>query len=55
MKQTIFGIFLGLLLVLSVYVGVEMYEKYSFMNSDDFVKPTTNRIDIDGIKYYKSI
>jgi uncharacterized protein YxeA len=51
MKQTIFGIILGILLVLTVYVGFKMYEKYAFMNSENYIKSTSSYSDIDGIRY----
>lgn len=53
MQQTIFGMLLGVLLVLTVYVGFEIEEKYSVMNSSDYVAPTEFITDIDGIKYRK--
>jgi hypothetical protein len=55
MKQTIFGIILGLLLVLTVSVGFEIQEKYEIMNSSEYVAPTEFTVDIDGIKYRKNL
>lgn len=53
MKQTIFGITLGLLLVLTVFVGIEMKEKYGKISASDYVTPTEFIVDIDGVKYKK--
>ena len=53
MKQTIFGIILGVLLVLSLFVGIEIYEKYQVVNSSDYVASTAFTVDIDGIRYRK--
>ncbi len=53
MKQTIFGIILGLLLVLTISVGFEIQEKYETMNANDYTIPTEFTVDIDGIKYRK--
>jgi hypothetical protein len=55
MKQTIFGIILGLLLVLTVSVGFEIHEKYEIVTASDYVAPTEFTVDIDGIKYRKNI
>lgn len=55
MKQIIFGIVLGLLLVLTVSVGFEIQEKYEIVNASDYVAPTEFTVDIDGIKYRKNI
>ena len=51
MKQIIFGIILGLLLVITVVVGVEIYERYTTQTASDYVAPTEFTADIDGIKY----
>jgi len=51
MKQTIFGIILGLLLVLTLLVGFEIYERYKIQRANDYVVPTEFTVDIDGIKY----
>jgi len=53
MKQTIFGIILGLLLVIAVVVGVEVYGKYTTQTASDYVAPTDFTADIDGIQYRK--
>jgi len=55
MKQTIFGIILGLLLVLTVSVGFEIHEKYQMVTVSDYIAPTEFTFDIDGIKYGKNI
>ena len=55
MKQTIFGIILGLLFVLIVSVGVEIHERYATQTASDYVAPTDFIADIDGIKYSKNI
>ena len=55
MKQTIFGIILGLLLVLSVSVGFEVQEKYEIKTASDYVASTEFSYDIDGIRYGKGI
>jgi len=51
MKQTIFGIILGVLLVLTVFIGFGVLEKYESLNASDYAKPTSFKVDIDGIKY----
>lgn len=51
MKETIFGIILGVLLVLSVFVGIEIQEKYQEINEHSYVIPTEFTVDLDGIKY----
>ena len=53
MKQTIFGIILGLLLVLTVSVGFEIEEKHARMSANNYIAPTEFIFDIDGIKYRK--
>ncbi len=53
MKQTIFGIILGVLLVLTASVGFEIQEKYEIMSASDYVAPTAFTTDIDGIQYRK--
>jgi len=55
MKQTIFGIILGLLLVITAIVGVEVYERYTTQTASDYVAPTEFTADIDGIKYNKKL
>ena len=55
MKQTIFGIILGVLLVVAVSVGFEIYEKYEIQTANTYVAPTQFSVDVDGIKYRKSI
>lgn len=55
MKQTIFGIILGVLLVLTVSVGFEIQEKYVTMNGNNYIASTEFTVDIDGIKYRKNI
>jgi len=51
MKQTIFGMILGLLLILVVYVGFEVKEKYDVVTASDYEMSTEFTVDIDGIKY----
>ncbi|CAA6821577.1 MAG: Unknown protein [uncultured Sulfurovum sp.] len=53
MKRIIFGMILGVLLVLTVFVGVEMNEKYERISSKEYVAPTEISVDIDGIKYHQ--
>jgi len=53
MKQIIFGIILGLLLVIAVVVGVEVYGKYTTQTASDYVAPADFSADIDGIQYRK--
>jgi hypothetical protein len=55
MKQTIFGIILGVLLVLTVSVGFEIHEKNEIATASDYVAPTEFMYDIDGIRYRKNI
>ena len=55
MKQTVFGIILGLLLVLTVSVGFEIQEKYETQRASDYVASTEFTVDIDGIKYRKTL
>ena len=55
MKQTIFGIILGVLLVLTVSVGFEIQEKYEIRTASDYVAPTEFTVDINGIKYRKNL
>jgi uncharacterized protein YxeA len=51
MKQTIFGIILGLLLVLGVTVSFGIWDKYQIMNAVDYVQSTSFDVDVDGVKY----
>jgi hypothetical protein len=51
MKQTIFGMILGVLSVLIVFVGVEIYERYATQTASGYVAPTEFTTDIDGIQY----
>jgi len=51
MKETIFGIILGLLLVLTVSVGVEIHERYEAQTASDYASPIEFTVDIDGIRY----
>jgi len=53
MQQTIFGIILGVLLVLTTSVGFEIHEKYEKVNGSDYVASTAFTVDIDGIRYSK--
>ena len=53
MKQTIFGIILGLLLVLTVSVGFEIKKKYEMLSGSN--SSTEFTVDEDGVKYRKNI
>jgi len=53
MQQTIFGIILGVLLVLTMSVGFEIHEKYEQVNGNDYRASTSFTVDIDGIRYSK--
>ena len=55
MKDTIFGVIIGLLLMLSVAVGFEIQGKYETVNTSGYVMPTEFNVDIDGIKYRKNM
>jgi len=51
MKQTIFGMILGVLVVLVVYVGLEMKERYQVVTASEYQVSTAFTVDIDGIRY----
>ncbi|CAA6808736.1 MAG: Unknown protein [uncultured Sulfurovum sp.] len=55
MKQTIFGIILGVLLVVTVSVGFELHGKYEIQTANDYVAPTEFTVDVDGIKYRQKV
>ena len=55
MKQTIFGIILGVLLVLVVNVIFEIYNNYKYLKSNQKSDTIAYHVDIDGIKYRKNI
>ena len=55
MKQTIFGIILGVLLVLAVNVIFEIYSNYEYLKSNKETNTISYHVDIDGIRYRKNI
>jgi len=55
MKQTVFGIILGVLLVLVVNVVFEIYSNYKYVKSHEVSNTIAYHVDIDGIKYRKNI